>query len=78
MTNTNTIDKMTTRAARIDECLAEMSEEGQQAVEKTLRYIEKEILAKGAGEMSAKELLYTIMVITDKDAMKFEPVKQEN
>ncbi len=56
-------DKMSARVEQFDQCVAEMSPEGQELISNLVRYVSNE-LKQGGGEKSAKEIIW--------QALKFE------
>jgi len=56
-----TKDKTAERARKFDECFAELSEQAQADLEALINYLAKDVLHKGGGLMSAKELVLQVV-----------------
>ena len=56
-----TKDKTAERARKFDECFSELSESAQADLEALVNYLAKDVLHKGGGLMSAKELVMQVL-----------------
>ena len=56
-----TKDKTAERARKFDECFAELSEQAQADLEALINYLAKDVLHKGGGLISAKELVMQVV-----------------
>jgi len=56
-----TKDKTAERARKFDECFSELSEQAQADLEALINYLAKDVLHKGGGLMSAKELVLQVI-----------------
>jgi hypothetical protein len=66
MTKTNGIEKMTSRAALFDACVADMTPEKQADIAKLVKWVCVNMLRQENAEMSAKELIV--------QALRFEEI----
>lgn len=57
MDKTNDVNKMTERAALFDACVAELPADTQKALNDLAMWVAKNVMTKGGGLMSAKELI---------------------
>ena len=65
-----TKDKTAERARKFDECFSELSEQAQADLEALINYLAKDVLHKGGGLMSAKELVLQVVRFQE-----FHPIK---